>query len=499
MSPPAHAPAQEVRRRAFVVLAPDPITAGIAERRITRLLDLHLGPAPRPRVRVLPRWRLAPRRRAERVLRRPPAVLVVHADLPWWSERLALEPQGLSPIYIRPGLLAVREALGRIWSGADAAAWDALIGLDRRLSQLPVVPMEAVHAGGEALHLALAPALGLDPAEHPPEPSRVEAASYVAALSSLTPPRALAADVAGRRLPEGPLPVRLDGAGTAFLGAGWRGAEPDAVFSADRRAFVTAPCGPAPRRLKLGGYMLAHPRRRTRAEAWLDGRVLALLEADPGVQQGFDLDLPLPATARKGLHRVELRLDGLVRPDELGAVGDLRTLALAMQRVEFTESPAGRPAAAPPEIAGARPPAADFASDPLLRETVEDLRPRLALVLGASRPACADAAAVCGVTGGEVMVLAADEGDLSAELARLAARLEGENRRLDLAVLADAPAFEPWFAAAAGADEGSQRLADAALVLAAQDVVGLPGAFYAYDPLRPALVEVSAFAVARRP
>ena len=175
------------------------------------------GAPPGPLVRWA--WRTWPR----------PRVRVTCDDTQGWLAFAEERPELLRLIYVRPGLMPARDAVGRPWPpGAAAARWRERVELDGLLRHLPTVAEEQLF-GEPARALARMAAL-LGEAAVPAVAAAPDKAGYGQALRD-TLGAGTGAAVAPEWAAAGVLPVRTGGAGLALLGSGWSYPEPDRVWS----------------------------------------------------------------------------------------------------------------------------------------------------------------------------------------------------------------------------------------------------------------------------
>ncbi len=475
MTPAPQTPNPRGVRRTTVFLTLDPDTARALQARLATLLDTQvpLHRRHRPPVILLDPADGAAPSGLPGVLPPGAALLVATAAQYEWAARAAADPGHLAAVYVRPELMVTQDVLQDLWpaGSAEADAWAELLALDRHLQHLPRVMMEDVHGGGTPLWPALAEALELpwpDGLTLPPPAGGAAAADGAAgqarALAALLPPRHLAGPLAAAR-PVGAdvrLAVRAGGAGLRLLGQGWSFPEREFVWSDGTLATLLLPPAPPGRHVaaRLRGFLIRHPARPVGLAAWMGGACLGAVAVRPEGPGEVVLDLALPATAPGRERVLELRLDGPVRPCDVGGPGDARSLGIALQEVELRDAGPAAPmpaalvpaAPAPEPVAAAALPAdaPGFLRDPLVAPLFGRCRPELALVLSAALEPGLLAARACLTLGAGTVIVSRAVSDPAPDAALVAATDAGGTAVPGVALLHGGVAALPALLGGAG-------------------------------------------------
>ena len=464
----------------------EPVTAAVLEERLYELFGHLLGPDPTvwPVVRGFENPAEAD-------------VQILASTAPMLIEN-AMDAGPL--VYIQPEIMIVAEAFGCLWpDGPRHEAWIELRLLDYALRTRPVIRMEAVHGGGEALWSLLAGAIGLapSPGSTPSWPtSESDVHRYDAALAAL-----LAAGPCGipsKLQAAGRFPVRAGGEGLRFLGCGWSHAEEKWTWSVGSMAslvIANAPSGP--RTCELRGWLIGHPDRAVRLEVFLDRKLIAQVEGRPGHGPEVLIEFALPSRPTFEACVIYLLIRDPVVPADIDGGDDRRLLGVALSEIALLN-----------EVAADGGATHAFIREPLVEQLLGRWTPRLTLVAAAEpavaasvgegfrRLGCPQILLVEALppefgAGTRTLPVATGVHVVDHGLAALGQRLQEAGARADLVVLCDPKSVSSWFDAVREDGPSSQALAPASLIINTGDpyICGLE--FNAYASRWGALIQAS--------
>ncbi|MBV9784200.1 MAG: hypothetical protein JO264_10310 [Acidisphaera sp.] len=268
-----------------------------------------------------------------------PDILVTHKNLLHLARQCEESPGKLRLIYLRPGVVLLRDLFGAIGGSADPALsfrLRLLDYLDGVFSRHPTVSLEELHRRPAKAAEALSNLLG----------RRIDAASLrwpggddyswivQRLLQAFGLHRAAPQDFPGFALG---FAYSITGAGRLALERGWSYPEQSFIWSDGPSASLLLPLPATSRdglRCRLAGYVAGGA---VRVSASIAERVLADRTFDPVEPRELIIDVPIIAADgadhNGGLVRLDMAFENTVCPREIGLGDDPRRVGYALQSI----------------------------------------------------------------------------------------------------------------------------------------------------------------------